>query len=72
MQRINAEPVKTCPRCGGRVRRVLHPVGIIFKGSGFYKTDYREATPPKPKRAKEPKKEKKETEGKPESKSAAS
>lgn len=33
------EAVESCPRCGGRVRRLFHPVGIIFKGSGFYKTD---------------------------------
>ena len=38
------EQVESCPRCGGRVRRVFHPVGIIFKGSGFYKTDSRKAS----------------------------
>ncbi len=37
------EEVESCPKCGGRVRRVFHPVGIIFKGSGFYKTDSRKA-----------------------------
>jgi putative FmdB family regulatory protein len=31
----------TCERCGGELRRVLYPTGIIFKGSGFYKTDSR-------------------------------
>lgn len=30
-----------CERCGGPVRRVIHPTGIIFKGGGFYKTDSR-------------------------------
>jgi putative FmdB family regulatory protein len=30
-----------CERCGGELRRVLYPTGIIFKGSGFYKTDSR-------------------------------
>ena len=30
-----------CERCGGQLRRVVHPTGIIFKGSGFYKTDSR-------------------------------
>src|SRR5215210_3703761 len=34
-------PLTTCERCGGSVRRVLQPVGIIFKGSGFYSTDSR-------------------------------
>jgi putative FmdB family regulatory protein len=30
-----------CERCGGSLRRVLYPAGIIFKGSGFYRTDSR-------------------------------
>jgi predicted nucleic acid-binding Zn ribbon protein len=30
-----------CERCGGELRRVLYPSGIIFKGSGFYRTDSR-------------------------------
>ncbi len=38
------ETVEACPKCGGRVRRLFHPVGIIFKGSGFYKTDSRSAS----------------------------
>jgi putative FmdB family regulatory protein len=38
-QLIADDPVKTCPECGGEVRRLLHPVGIIFKGKGFYVTD---------------------------------
>lgn len=32
-----------CERCGGELRRVFHPTGIIFKGGGFYKTDSRSA-----------------------------
>lgn len=40
-QAISDEPVKICPECGGPVRRVIHPVGIVFKGSGFYATDSR-------------------------------
>lgn len=40
-QSIKDEPVKTCPRCGGRVRRLIGGGnGLIFKGSGFYITDY--------------------------------
>jgi len=31
----------TCERCGGQLRRVFYPAGIIFKGAGFYKTDSR-------------------------------
>jgi putative FmdB family regulatory protein len=30
-----------CERCGGPLRRVIHPTGIIFRGGGFYKTDSR-------------------------------
>ena len=33
-----------CERCGGQLRRILYPTGIIFKGSGFYKTDSRAST----------------------------
>jgi putative FmdB family regulatory protein len=33
-----------CERCGGALRRVLYPSGIIFKGSGFYRTDSRSRT----------------------------
>lgn len=34
------EPLTICPECGGQIRRVLFPAGIVFKGSGFYKTDH--------------------------------
>ena len=40
-QRISDEPLKTCPKCQGQLRKVLYPVGISFKGSGFYSTDYK-------------------------------
>lgn len=41
-QRITAEPLKRCPKCKGKVkRRIGAGAGIIFKGSGFYATDYR-------------------------------
>ena len=33
-----------CEHCGGQLRRVVHPTGIIFKGSGFYKTDSRSSS----------------------------
>ena len=33
------DSVETCEECGGDVRRVFHPIGVIFKGSGFYATD---------------------------------
>jgi putative FmdB family regulatory protein len=37
-------PLTACEVCGGTLRRVLQPVGIIFKGSGFYTTDYRNSS----------------------------
>jgi len=40
-----------CPQCGGRIRRVIHPVGIVFKGSGFYINDSRDSNNAKPKPA---------------------
>ena len=40
-QRIDEEPLTVCERCGGRMRKVFHPAGIVFKGSGFYATDSR-------------------------------
>ncbi len=40
VQRITAEPIKDCPECGGAVTRLLFPVGIVFKGSGFHINDY--------------------------------
>jgi predicted nucleic acid-binding Zn ribbon protein len=38
---VSDEPIKICPECGGAVHRLIQPVGIIFKGSGFYVTDNR-------------------------------
>ena len=40
-QHFSEEPLKTCPECEGTVHRIIHPVGIIFKGKGFYVTDHR-------------------------------
>ena len=40
-QRMLEEPLTDCPECSGRVHRVIQPVGIVFKGSGFYVTDNR-------------------------------
>ncbi|MBO0685481.1 MAG: FmdB family transcriptional regulator [Candidatus Dormibacteraeota bacterium] len=41
MQSMSAAPLKDCPQCGGELRKLLYPVGVQFKGSGFYTTDYR-------------------------------
>jgi len=40
-QKFSDDALEECPECGGPVHRVPQPVGIVFKGSGFYKTDYR-------------------------------
>ena len=40
-QRMVDDPITECPVCGGPVRRVVSPVGGVFKGSGFYVTDNR-------------------------------
>lgn len=40
---MNEPPPPECPECSGPIRRVIHPVGIMFKGSGFYATDSRNA-----------------------------
>lgn len=42
-QRITEPPLTECPQCGGSVRRLLYPVGILFKGPGFHITDYRKS-----------------------------
>ncbi len=43
-QSFSDSPLTVCDGCGGSLRRVLHPVGIIFKGSGFYNTDYKRSS----------------------------
>jgi putative FmdB family regulatory protein len=40
-QRFSDESLTKCGVCGGELRKVFHPAGILFKGSGFYKTDSR-------------------------------
>jgi putative FmdB family regulatory protein len=40
MQRISDDPLTECQECGAPAQRVLHPVAVHFKGSGFYNTDY--------------------------------
>ena len=41
VQSISDAPLTTCTVCGGTLRKVFSPVGIVFKGSGFYRTDSR-------------------------------
>lgn len=44
-QAMKDEPVKVCPDCGAEVKRLLYPVGVVFKGSGWYITDSRKPEP---------------------------
>ncbi|REF96877.1 putative FmdB family regulatory protein [Asanoa ferruginea] len=41
VQSFKDEPLSVCPECEGRLRKVFNSVGIVFKGSGFYRTDSR-------------------------------
>lgn len=51
MQKMTAKPLEKCPKCNQKLRRLIGAgAGIIFKGSGFYATDYRKKTA-KPKEA---------------------
>ena len=43
-QSFKDEPLRVCPSCDGAVRRVFQPVGIVFKGSGWYITDSRKSS----------------------------
>ncbi len=40
-QKITDEPLTECPECKGKIKKMLYPVGIVFKGSGFHINDYK-------------------------------
>ena len=44
VQKFTDDPLTVCAACGGRLRKVFSPVGIVFKGSGFYRTDSRNSS----------------------------
>ena len=44
VQKFSDDPLTECPACHGRLRKVFSPVGIVFKGSGFYRTDSRSSS----------------------------
>lgn len=50
VQSFTDDPLTTCHLCGGNLRKVLHPVGIQFRGSGFYSTDRRGTRPGSPRK----------------------
>ena len=41
LQKMSDAPLKTCPKCSGELAKILYPVGVIYKGSGYYSTDYK-------------------------------
>jgi len=41
VQKFTDDALTVCPACDGRLRKVFSPVGVVFKGSGFYRTDSR-------------------------------
>ncbi|KAA8968841.1 FmdB family zinc ribbon protein [Mycobacterium sp.] len=43
VQSFTDEALTTCQQCSGRLRKLFHSVGVVFKGSGFYRTDSRES-----------------------------
>jgi putative FmdB family regulatory protein len=45
VQSFSDASLTDCPECAGRLRKVFSSVGIVFKGSGFYRTDSREKSP---------------------------
>ncbi|MEU3958881.1 FmdB family zinc ribbon protein [Streptomyces buecherae] len=44
VQKFSDEALTECPSCKGRLRKVFSAVGVVFKGSGFYRTDSRSAS----------------------------
>jgi putative FmdB family regulatory protein len=44
VQSFSDAPVSECPECGAPVRKVYGSVGVVFKGSGFYRTDSRKSS----------------------------
>lgn len=43
VQAFTDDALSTCPQCSGRLRKLFNSVGVVFKGSGFYRTDNRES-----------------------------
>ncbi len=43
VQAFTDDALTTCPQCSGRLRKLFNSVGVVFKGSGFYRTDSRDS-----------------------------
>jgi len=50
VQKFSDPALTTCPTCGSQLRKVFNPVGVVFKGSGFYRTDSRNGSKGRPDR----------------------
>jgi putative FmdB family regulatory protein len=75
VQSISDLPLQRCPTCRSKVRRIFYPVGVVFKGPGFYKTDSRpaasESKPASVEKAKDGGEKKSDSKPKPDSKPSA-
>ena len=57
VQSFADEPLSECPACDGRLRKLFSSVGVVFKGSGFYRTDSRKGSDSDPAKDSAPKKD---------------
>jgi putative FmdB family regulatory protein len=40
LQKMSDAPLKTCPKCSGQLAKMVYAAGVVYKGSGYYSTDY--------------------------------
>jgi putative FmdB family regulatory protein len=41
LQKMSDAPLKTCPKCSGQLAKIVYAAGVVYKGSGYYSTDYK-------------------------------
>ena len=51
LQKMSDAPLQTCPKCAGQLAKKIYAAGIVYKGSGYYSTDYKGAGKPSDKAA---------------------
>ena len=44
LQKMSDAPLKTCPNCSGELQKMVYAAGVIYKGSGYYNTDYKSSS----------------------------
>jgi len=64
VQSMSDPPLKRCRKCRGALRRTFHPVGIVLKGSGFHRNDYRSKPAPSSSSSSSEKKDSSSSDGK--------